>query len=103
MIIVSLTLFGVLIFFKVRRIIRVLNNLNNRLDTIGQRLGPHSGESEKIQPSKFKLESQINSEAATDARKGIETNSTANISQRSGFQEHRTNAEVSIKIYELLF
>ena len=38
-IIVSLTLFGIFILIKVRSIKKILNNLNGRLDLIGQQLG----------------------------------------------------------------
>ena len=101
-IIVSLTLFGSLILIKVRRIIKVLNNLNNRLDTIGQRLGWPSGETENIQPYKYKLGSHINNEVAAGGRRAVETNNTANIAQNNGSEGHRINPEFSTKIHELL-
>ena len=101
-IIFSLTLFGVLIFIKVRRIKKLLNNLNNRLDTISQKLDWQSGESENIQPYKFQLESPINNEMATDGRPSIESNNTADIAQKNGSEEHRINTEISVKIHELL-
>ncbi len=101
-IIFSLTLFGVLISIKVRSIKKVLNNLNDRLDTISQRLGLQSGEFQNIQPHKYKLGSHINNEIATDGRTSLETNNTANIAQKNGSEEHRINTEISTKIHELL-
>ena len=101
-IIVSLTLFGSLILIKVRSIIKVLNNLNNRLDTIGQRSGWPSGETENIQPYNSKLGSPINNEVAADSRRAIETNDTEKIAQNNGSEGHRINTEFSTKIHELL-
>jgi len=101
-IIVSLTLFGSLILIKGRSIIKVLNNLNNRLDTIGQRLGWPSGETENIQPYKYKLGSHINNEIAIGGRTSLETSNNANIAQKNGSEEHRINTEISTEIHELL-
>ena len=44
---------------------------------MSQRLGWQSGDSEDIQPSKFKLGSHMNNEITADARTRIETNSPA--------------------------
>ena len=99
---VSLALFGSLILIKIRSIINVLNNLNDRLDTIGQRLGWHSWETENIQPYKKKSGSHINTEEAVDGRKGIGTQNSANIAQNNGSGTHRLNTDVSTKIHELL-
>jgi len=101
-IIFSLTLFGILILIKVRSIKKLLNNLNNRLDIINQRLGWQSGESEKIQPDKYKSGSRINNEIAADDRTSIETNYTADIAQKNGSEEDRISMEISTKIHELL-
>lgn len=101
-IIVSLTVFGSFIFIKVRSIIKVLNDLNNRLDTIGKRLGWYSEETENIQLDKYKLGPHINNEVTADGRRGTETNNTANIAQNDGSEAGRINTEVSTKIHELL-
>ncbi len=99
---VSLTLFGSLILIKIRSIINVLNNLNDRLDAIGQRLGWQSWETENIQPDKYKSGSHIHTEVAADGRKAIETHNSANIAKNNGSEIHRLNTEVSTKIQELL-
>ncbi len=96
-IIFSLTLFGILILIKVRNIKRVLNNLNNRLDIISQRFGRQSGESENIQPYKYKSGSHLNNEIAADGRTSIEIKNTADIAQKYGSEEHRINTEISTK------
>ena len=101
-IIFSLTLFGLLVLIKVRSIKKVLNNLNDRLDTISQRLGRQSGELQNIQPHKFKFRSHINNEIAADGRTDLETDNTANIAQKNGAEEHRINTEIRTKIHELL-
>ena len=101
-IIFSLILFGVLISRKIRSIKKALYNLNDRLDTIGQKLGWQSGESKNIQPHKYKLGSHINNEIATDGRTSLETSNNANIAQKNGPEEYRTNTEISTKIHELL-
>lgn len=98
-IIFSLTLFGLLVLIKVRSIKKVLNNLNDRLDTISQRLGRQSGELQNVQPHKFKFRSHINNEIAVDGRTDLETD---NIAQKNGSEEHRINTEISTKIRELL-
>lgn len=103
-ILLSLTLLGALIIVRVRSIKRVLNRLNNRLDIMSQRLGWQSGDSEDIQPFKFKLGSYINNEITTDARTPIETNSPADISPQTEAEaeENRKNTEIYEKIFELL-
>ena len=101
-IIFSLTLFGILILIKVRSIKKVLNNLNDRLDNISQRLGRQSGEFEIIQPDKYKSGSHINNEIATNGRPSLETNNTADVALKKGSEEHRINMEISTKVYELL-
>ena len=101
-IIFSLILFGVLVSIKIRSIKIVLNNLNDRLDTISQRLGRQSGEFQIIQPHEYKLGSHINNEIATDGRTSLETSNNANIAQKNGSEEHRINTEISTKIHELL-
>jgi len=98
----SLALFGILILIKVRSIKKGLNNLNDRLDMISQEFGLQSGESENIQPYKFKLGSQINDDLAADDRTNSETNTTANIANKNGSEEHRINMEISKKIHALL-
>jgi hypothetical protein len=98
----SLTLFGILILIKVRSIKKVLNNLNDRLDNISQRLGRQSGEFEIIQPDKYKSGSHINNEIATDGRPSLETNNTADVALKKGSEEHRINMEISTKVHELL-
>jgi len=101
-VIFSLTIFGALILIKVRSIKKALDNLNDRLDTISQKLGWQSGEFQNIQPHKYKLRSHINNEIATDSRTSSETNNIANIAKKNGSEENRINAEISTKIYELL-
>lgn len=101
-IIFSLTLFGTLILLKVRSIKKVVNNLNDRLDIISQKFGLHSEEFENIQPYKFKLGSHKNNEKAADAPTSLETNNTADVAQKNGSKEHRTNTEISAKIHALL-
>jgi hypothetical protein len=101
-ILLSLGLFGALILVRVRRIKKVLNRLNNRLDNITQRLGWQSGNSEDIQPFKFKLGSNINNEITADAGSRIETDSPADIAPQNDAEENRKNTEIYEKIYELL-
>jgi uncharacterized protein YoxC len=101
-IIFSLILFGVLISIKLRNIKKALNNLNDRLDTISQRLGRQPGEFQDIQPHKYKLGSHINNEIATDGRTSLETSNNANNAQKNGSEEHRINTEISTKIHALL-
>ena len=101
-ILLSLTLLGALIIVRVRSIKRVLNRLNNRLDIMSLRLGWQSGDSEDIQPSKFKLGSHMNNEITADARTRIETNSPADISPQTDAEENRKNTEIYEKIFELL-
>ena len=69
---------------------------------MSQRLGWESGDSEDIQPFKFKLGSHINNEKTADARTRIETNSPADISPQTDAEENRKNTEIYEKIYELL-
>jgi hypothetical protein len=101
-ILLSLTLLGALIILRIRSIKRVLNRLNNRLDSMSQRLGWESGDSEDIQPFKFKLGSHINNEITADARTRIETNSPADIAPQTDAEENLKNTEIYEKIYELL-
>jgi len=101
-IIFSLTLFGVLVLIKIRRIKKVLNNLNDRLDTISHRLGCQSWEFQNIQPHKYTLGSHINNEIVTNGHTSLETNNTANIALKNGSEAHRINTEISTKIHELL-
>ena len=101
-IIFSLTLFGVLILIRIRSINKALDNLNDRLDTIGQKLGRQSGEFQNMPPHKYKLRSQLNKEIATDGRKSSETHNTANVTKKNGSEEHRINMEIRTKILELL-
>ena len=101
-IILTLTLFGILILTKVRNIKKVLNNLNNRLDILSRKLGRQSGESENIQPYEYELGSRINNEIAADGRTRFQTNNSADIVQKNGSGEHRINTEISTKIQELL-
>ena len=101
-IILSLTLFGILILIKIRSIKKVLNNLNSRLDTIGQRVGVQSEESENTQPHKFKLEANINNDPAAESHSSIETNDTANLAQIKESEEYRPNTEIRQNIYEFL-
>jgi hypothetical protein len=101
-IILSLALLGALVLIRVRSIKKVLNNLNDRLDTISQRLGGQSEELQNIQPHKFKFRTYINNEIAADGRTDLKTDSTANIAQKNGFEEHLINTEISTKIQELL-
>ncbi len=101
-IILTLTLFGILILTKVGNIKKVLNNLNNRLDILSQKLGRQSGESENIQSYEYELGSRINNEIAADARTRIKSNNIADIALKNGFEEHRMNTEISTKIHELL-
>ena len=101
-VIFSLTVFGALILIRVRSIKKTLDNLNDRLDTISQRLGRQPGEFQNIKPHKYKLGSHINNEIATDGRTSLEGSNTANIAQKNGFEEHRINTEISTKIHELL-
>ena len=101
-IIFTLTLFGILILIRVRNIKKVLNNLNNRLDILSQKLGWQSGESEYIQPYKYELGSHISNEIAADGRTRAKSNNTADMALKNGFEEHRMNTEISTKIHELL-
>lgn len=101
-IIFCLTLFGILILIKVRRIKKILNNLNDRLDIISQRLGWQSGDFGNIQPNKYKLGSPINNEIAADGRTSLDANNRADIAKKNGSEEHRINAEINTKIQELL-
>ena len=101
-IIFSLTLFGVLVLIKIRRIKKVLNNLNDRLDTISHRLGCQPREFQNIQPHKYTLGSHINNEIAIGGRTSLETSNNANIAQKNGSEEHRINTEISTEIHELL-
>jgi ABC-type Fe3+-siderophore transport system permease subunit len=101
-IIFSLILFGVLVSIKVRSIKKVLNSLNDRLDTINQRLGWQSEEFYNTQPHKYKLGSHINNEIAIGGRTSLETGNNANIAQKNGSEEHRINTEISTEIHELL-
>jgi hypothetical protein len=98
----SLTLFGVYILMRIRSIKKVLNNLNDRLDTISHRLGWQPGELENIQPHRYKLGSNLKNGIATDGRTSLETKNTADIAQKNGSEKHRLNTEISTKIYELL-
>jgi hypothetical protein len=101
-ILLSLTLFGALVLIKVRSIKRVLNKLNNRLDSMSQRLGWQSGDSDDIQPFKFKLESLLNNEITADGRTRIEINNSADVAPQNVSEEYRKNTEIYEKIYELL-
>jgi hypothetical protein len=101
-IILTLTLFGILILTKVGNIKKVLNNLNNRLDILSQKLGRQSGESENIQSYEYELGSHINNEITADGRTRIKSNNIADIALKNGFEEHRMNTEISTKIHELL-
>ena len=78
----------------------MLNNLNNRLDSINQLLGLQSGESENLNP--FKLGSPLNNETTMDGRTGIESNKNADIAPKNGFEKQWINTEIYAKIYELL-
>ena len=102
LIIFSLILFGVLVSIKVRSIKKVLNSLNDRLDTISQRLGWQSEEFHNTQPHKYKLGSHINNEIAIGGRTSLETSNNANIAQKNGSEEHQINTEISTEIHELL-
>ena len=93
-ILLTLSLLGVFILLKVRKIQSVLSNLNNRLDSINQRLGWQSEESENIQPVRFKLGSNISNDNIT--------NGSTNTEQIHHSAERRLNTEINEKIYELL-
>lgn len=69
---------------------------------MSQRLGWESGDSEDIQPFKFKLGSHIKNEITADARTRIETNSPADIAPQTDAEENPKNTEIYEKIYELL-
>jgi len=101
-ILLSLSLLGALVLVRVRSIKQALNRLNNRLDNMSQRLGCQSGDSEDIQPFKFKLGSHINNEIAADARSRIETYRPADIAPQNDAEENRKNTEIYEKIYEVL-
>jgi hypothetical protein len=97
-----LTLLGAFIIVRVRSINRVLNSLNHKLDIMSQHLGWQSGDSEDIQPFKFKLGSHINNQITADARSAIEANSAADTSPQTDAAETRKNTEIYEKIFELL-
>ena len=101
-IIFTLILFGILILTKVRNIKNVLNNLNNRLDILSQKLVWPSGESENIQPYEYELEPHINNEIAADGHNRIKSYNSADIALKNGFEEHRMNTKISTRIHELL-
>jgi len=101
-IIFSLTLFGILILIKVRNIKKVLNNLNDGLDIINQKLGRQSMEFKKIQPNRHKLGSHINNEIAAGGRASLEAGNSAEIAQKNRSEEHRINTEIRTKIQALL-
>ena len=101
-ILLSLTLLGALIIVRVRSIQRALIRLNNRLDIVSHRLGWQSGDSDDIQPFKFKLGTHINNEIMADARSSIAINSSADISPKTDAEENRKNTEIYEKIFELL-
>ena len=101
-IIFSLTLFGILILIRVRNIKKVLNNLNDGLDIISQKLGRQSMEFKNIQPNRHKLGSHINNEIAAGGRASLEAGNGAVIAQKNGSEEHRINTEIRTKIQALL-
>ena len=101
-IIVSLTLFGIFILIKVRSIKKVLNNLNGRLDLIGQQLGWQSGQVENVTPDKYHLTSPINYETAADSPGSLEADNSADIEKEIGSEAQRINTEIGVKILELL-
>ena len=69
---------------------------------MSQRLGWQSGDSDDIQPFKFKLESHLNNEITADGRTRIETNNPADVAPQNVSEENRKNTEIYEKIYELL-
>jgi len=101
-IIFSLTLFGILILIKVRSIKKVLNNLNDRLDSISQRLGWQSGEFENTQNHPYKLGTHIDNGIAADGRMSLKAGDSAEIAQKNGSEDHRINTEIRTTIQELL-
>jgi hypothetical protein len=101
-ILLVLTLLGAFIIVRVRSIKSVLNRLNNKLDIMSQRLDWQSGDSEDIQPYKFKLGSHVNNEITADTRSPIEANSPADILPQTDAAEKLKNTEIYEKIFELL-
>jgi len=101
-IIFSLTLFGILILIKVKSIKKVLDNLNDRLDIISQRLSRQSGEFENTQNHPYRLGSPIINDIAADGRASLEAWNSAEIAQKKGSEERRIYAEIRTKIQGLL-